>query len=149
MTTLIRNVLTLQDDALETQDILINHQHIETVAPPGTVPVAGHEAVILGENKLLLPGFVNGHTHSYQVWQRGLIPQLPLELWLADLIDSKPQQLDQYYWGAVSTAVDTPALWRHLHHGPTLRAPGQEHDIVDALCAGLQSRRHPCSDCAE
>ena len=139
MTTLIRNVLTLQDDALETQDILINHQHIETVAPPGTVPVAGHEAVILGENKLLLPGFVNGHTHSYQVWQRGLIPQLPLELWLADLIDSSPQQLDQYYWGAVSTAVDTLLSGGTCIMDHCYVAPGQEHDIVDALVRGYKA----------
>ena len=97
MTTLIRNVLALQGDALETLDILINHQKIEVIAPAGSIPTDGHDEVISGENKLLLPGFVNGHTHSYQVWQRGLIPQLPLELWLADLIDSSPQQLDQYY----------------------------------------------------
>jgi 5-methylthioadenosine/S-adenosylhomocysteine deaminase len=139
MTILIRNVLTLQGETLENLDILINSQHIETVAPAGSIPVEGHDEVISGENKLLLPGFVNGHTHSYQVWQRGLIPQLPLELWLADLVDSSPQELDQYYWGAVSTAVDTllsggTCLMDHCYI-----KPGQEMETIEALVRGYKA----------
>ena len=139
MTTLIRNVLTLQGDALETLDILINNQHIETVAPAGSISGEKHDEVISGNNKLLLPGFVNGHTHSYQVWQRGLIPQLPLELWLADLIDSSPQQLDQHYWGAVSTAVDTLLSGGTCIMDHAYIEPGQEHDIMDALVRGYKA----------
>ncbi len=139
MTTLIRNVLTLQGDSLETLDILIHNRQIETVGPAGSIPVAEHEEVISGENKLLLPGFVNGHTHSYQVWQRGLIPQLPLELWLADLIDSSPQELDQYYWGAVSTAVDTLLSGGTCIMDHCYIAPGREHAIVDALVRGYKT----------
>jgi cytosine/adenosine deaminase-related metal-dependent hydrolase len=33
-----------------------------------------------GENKLLLPGFINAHTHSSEQSQLGIIPPLPLEL---------------------------------------------------------------------
>jgi cytosine/adenosine deaminase-related metal-dependent hydrolase len=139
MTTLISSVFTLQGEALETLDILINNHTIEAVAPAGSLSTDGHEAVIFGENKLLLPGFVNGHTHSYQVWQRGLIPQLPLELWLADLIDSSPQQLDQYYWGAVSTAVDTLLSGGTCIMDHCYVAPGQEHDIVDTLVRGYKA----------
>jgi len=139
MTTLIRNVLALQDEALESLDILISDHKIETVVTAGTIPIEGHSQVISGENKLLLPGFVNGHTHSYQVWQRGLIPQLPLELWLADLIDSSPQDLDQYYWGAVSTGVDTLLSGGTCIMDHCYIAPGREHDIVDALVRGYKA----------
>jgi cytosine/adenosine deaminase-related metal-dependent hydrolase len=139
MTTLIHNVLTLQGEALEKLDILIEGQHIESVAPAGSIPTDEHDDVISGENKLLLPGFVNGHTHSYQVWQRGLIPQLPLELWLADLIDSSPQELEQYYWGAVSTAVDTLLSGGTCIMDHSYIAPGREHDIVDALVRGYKA----------
>jgi 5-methylthioadenosine/S-adenosylhomocysteine deaminase len=139
MTTLIRNVLALQGEALEKLDVLIDDQHIETVTPAGSVSVDDPDEVISGENKLLLPGFVNGHTHSYQVWQRGLIPQLPLELWLADLIDSSPQHLDQYYWGAVSTAVDTLLSGGTCIMDHCYIAPGREHDIVDALVRGYKA----------
>ena len=95
MQTLIQSVLTLQNGTLESVDVLLMGDRIHTVAPAATLPVAPHQRVIAGQDKLLLPGFVNGHTHSSQVWQRGLIPQLPLELWLANVFDSTPQQLEQ------------------------------------------------------
>ncbi|MCL1470084.1 amidohydrolase [Argonema antarcticum] len=58
-------------------------------------------------NKLLLPGFVNGHTHSSEMWQRGVIPPVPLELWLAELYDFVPLELEQIYLTALGTAVET------------------------------------------
>jgi 5-methylthioadenosine/S-adenosylhomocysteine deaminase len=95
MQTLIQSVLTLRHQALEAVDVLLWGGHIHTVAPAGTIPRAAGQRLIDGQDKLLLPGFVNGHTHSSQVWQRGLIPQLPLELWLANVFDSTPKQLEQ------------------------------------------------------
>ena len=139
MTTLIHDVLTLQGDILNHQDILLSGGQIQTVAPPGSISKEGHKTVISGHKRLLLAGFVNGHTHSYQVWQRGLIPQLPLELWLADLIDSSPQQLDQHYWGAVSTAVDTLLSGGTCIMDHCYIKPGQEHDIMDALVRGYKA----------
>ncbi|MBE9112474.1 amidohydrolase [Nodosilinea sp. LEGE 07298] len=139
MQTLIRSVLALQNGTLQSVDVLLVDQHIRTVAPAGTIPVAPHQQVIPGEDRLLLPGFVNGHTHSSQVWQRGLIPQLPLELWLANVFDSTPRQLDQFYWGAVSTALDTllsggTGLIDHAYV-----IPGQELETVDALVRGYKA----------
>ncbi|MCL1468670.1 amidohydrolase [Argonema galeatum] len=58
-------------------------------------------------NKLLLPGFVNAHTHSSEMWQRGVIPPVPLELWLAELYDFVPLELEQIYLTALGTAVET------------------------------------------
>lgn len=139
MQTLIQSVLTFQNDTLKSVDVLLEGSQIHTVAPADTIPVAPHQQVIDGQAKLLLPGFVNGHTHSSQVWQRGLIPQLPLELWLAHVFDSTPQQLDQFYWGAVSTAVDTllsggTGLMDHAYV-----LPGQEMATVDALVRGYKT----------
>ncbi|MGF1569248.1 MAG: amidohydrolase [Nodosilinea sp.] len=139
MTTLICNVLALQGETLEPVDVLLADQQIHTVAPANTLAPLAHQRVIEGQDKLLLPGFVNGHTHSAQVWQRGLIPQLPLELWLADVLDSTPTQLEQFYWGAVSTAVDTllsggTALMDH-----TYLLPGQERETIAALVRGYKT----------
>lgn len=139
MTVLIRNVLTLHHETLESLDILLSDGKIGTVAPPKTLSLEGHEQVITGDDKLLLPGFVNGHTHSYQVWQRGLIPQLPLELWLADLIDSSPQQLEQYYWGAVSTGVDTLLSGGTCIMDHCYIQTGQELETIDALVRGYKA----------
>eukprot|EP00008_Paramoeba_atlantica_P012264 CAMPEP_0201475700 /NCGR_PEP_ID=MMETSP0151_2-20130828/1068_1 /ASSEMBLY_ACC=CAM_ASM_000257 /TAXON_ID=200890 /ORGANISM="Paramoeba atlantica, Strain 621/1 / CCAP 1560/9" /LENGTH=485 /DNA_ID=CAMNT_0047855861 /DNA_START=31 /DNA_END=1488 /DNA_ORIENTATION=- len=65
---------------------------------------------INGEGKLLLPGFVNGHTHSNEFWSRGVIDETPLELWLASLIDrsselvTKPEHL---YYSALHCGLET------------------------------------------
>ncbi|WP_017298632.1 amidohydrolase family protein [Nodosilinea nodulosa] len=139
MQTLIQSVLALQNDTLESVDVLLIGSQIHTVAPAGTIPVAPHQQVIDGQAKLLLPGFVNGHTHSSQVWQRGLIPQLPLELWLANVFDSTPQQLEQFYWGAVSTAVDTLLSGGTCVMDHAYVLPGQEMETVDALVRGYRA----------
>ena len=139
MPTLIQSVLTLQNGTLESVDVLLMGDRIHTVAPAATLPVAPHQRVIAGQDKLLLPGFVNGHTHSSQVWQRGLIPQLPLELWLANVFDSTPQQLEQFYWGAVSTAVDTLLSGGTCLMDHAYIIPGQEMETVDALVRGYKA----------
>ncbi|TVP65672.1 MAG: amidohydrolase [Leptolyngbya sp. LCM1.Bin17] len=148
MQTLIQSVLTLQNGTLESVDVLLmgdgpdgpvlDHR-IHTVAPAHTLPVAPHQRLIDGTDKLLLPGFVNGHTHSSQVWQRGLIPQLPLELWLANVFESTPQQLDQFYWGAVSTAMDTLLSGGTCLMDHTYVIPGQELETVEALVRGYKA----------
>lgn len=63
--------------------------------------------VIEAENKLLLPGFVNAHTHSPEMWQRGIMPPYPLELWLSQLHEFSPLDPHQVYLSALGTAVET------------------------------------------
>jgi cytosine/adenosine deaminase-related metal-dependent hydrolase len=138
MQTLIRSVLALQGNSLQTVDVLLDNKQIHTVAPAETLP-ADFQQIISGQDKLLLPGFVNGHTHSSQVWQRGLIPQLPLELWLANVFSSTPQQLEQFYWGAVSTAVDTLLSGGTCLLDHAYLIPGQEMETVDALVRGYRA----------
>lgn len=99
----IQQVLIPGEQNYQVVDVQITADRIAAIAPQ-LEPIG---TVISGQDKLLLPGFVNAHTHSSQVWQRGLIPQLPLELWLAELYDSAPTDLEQIYLGALSTAVET------------------------------------------
>ncbi len=133
MKTLLRNVLAYQNFALKSVDVLLIGQKIQVVAPALSLPDDPDQQIISGQDKLLLPGFVNGHTHSSQVWQRGLIPQLPLELWLANVFDSTPQRLEQFYWGAVSTAVDTLLSGGTCLMDHAYLIPGQERETVEAL----------------
>ncbi len=139
MQTVIQSVLAFQDDTLQTVDVLLADAHICAVAPAGTLPVESHDQFISGQDKLLLPGFVNGHTHSSQVWQRGMIPQLPLELWLANVFDSTPQQLEQFYWSAVSTAVDTLLSGGTCLMDHAYLIPGQEMETVETLVRAYQT----------
>lgn len=83
-------------------------------------------------NKLLLPGFVNAHTHSSEMWQRGIIPPVPLELWIAELYDFAPLEPEHVYLSALGTAVETllsggTSVVDHL-----VLIPGQEIETVAA-----------------
>ncbi len=76
---------------------------IAAIAP--NLEVIGTE--IDGENKLLLPGFINAHTHSSEQSQPGVISRLPLEFWLAHLYDFTALDTEQVYLSALGTAVET------------------------------------------
>ena len=52
-------------------------------------------------------GFFNAHTHSSEMWQRGIMSAFPLELWLAELYDFAPLDPEQVYLSALGTAVET------------------------------------------
>ena len=103
MTYTLRSALIPVEDGYATADVQIEDDRIAAIR--ASLPIVG--TAIDAQNKLLLPGFVNGHTHSPQFWQRGLIPQLPLELWLADVLDTSPTQVEQLYLGALGTAINT------------------------------------------
>ncbi|WP_392477932.1 amidohydrolase [Nostoc sp. C110] len=99
----IQNVLIAASDDYATVDVQIVDGAIAAIAP--NLPVIG--TVIDGKNKLLLPGFFNAHTHSSEMWQRGIMSVLPLELWLAELYDFAPLDTEQVYLSALGTAVET------------------------------------------
>lgn len=99
----LQQVLVPVDKGYEVVDVQIVDERITAIAP--NLNVVG--TAIDGKNKLLLPGFVNAHTHSSEMWQRGIIPPIPLELWIAELYDFTPLQPDQVYLSALGTAVET------------------------------------------
>nr|WP_228049036.1 amidohydrolase [Nodularia sp. LEGE 04288] len=91
------------DDAYLTVDVQIVNDQIAAIAPDLEVIGTAFD----GRNKLLLPGFVNAHTHSSEMWQRGIMSIFPLELWLAELYDFAPLDLEKVYLSALGTAVET------------------------------------------
>lgn len=99
----IQNVLIAASDDYATVDVQIVDGTIAAIAP--NLAVIG--TVINGKNKLLLPGFFNAHTHSSEMWQRGIMSALPLELWLAELYDFAPLDPEEVYLSALGTAVET------------------------------------------
>lgn len=99
----IQNVLIGAEQAYSTVDVQIQDDKIHAIAPH-LDPIG---TLVDGRNKLLLPGFVNAHTHSSEMWQRGIIPPAPLELWLAELYDFVPLDPEQAYLSALGTAVET------------------------------------------
>lgn len=99
----IQNALLPTPNGYETLDVQIIGDRITAIAP--NLKVTG--TPIDGRNKLLLPGFINAHTHSSEMWQRGAIPPRPLELWIAELYDFTPLEVEQIYLSALGTAVET------------------------------------------
>ncbi len=72
---------------LRDQDILIVGQHIAAVGPTDSILRAGDEPdrIISGQGYVVMPGFVNAHTHSLENLLKAMSPSLPLELWLVPL----------------------------------------------------------------
>lgn len=99
----IQNVLIAVSDDYATVDVQIVDDKIAAITP--NLQVIG--TAIDGKNKLLLPGFFNAHTHSSEMWQRGIMSMFPLELWLAELYDFAPLDPEQVYLSALGTAVET------------------------------------------
>lgn len=56
---------------------------------------------IAGENCLVMPGFVNCHTHAAMTMLRGYADDLPLRKWLQEMIWPREAHLseDDIYWG--------------------------------------------------
>ncbi|MBD2208659.1 amidohydrolase [Nostoc linckia FACHB-104] len=124
----IQNVLTVTDDAYATVDVQIADGKIAAIGP--NLDVIG--TVIDGTHQLLLPGFINAHTHSSEMWQRGAIRPLPLELWLAALYEFSQLNLEKVYLSALGTAVETllsggTSVVDHL-----VLIPGQEYETIAA-----------------
>ena len=108
MSLTIEQVLIPVEQGYQTVDVQVEGERITAISPPYLGEVRGGEGTVVdGQNKLILPGFVNAHTHSSEMWQRGLIPPVPLELWIAELYDFAPLEPEQVYLSALGTAVET------------------------------------------
>ena len=97
--TLLRGVLVpngASDPGKYTRsDVLIADGVLKCIAPGGILSLdADCPPDTIEEDcaeRMLVPGFVNGHTHSVEHWARGLIKPLPLEMWVLQLIRHEPR----------------------------------------------------------
>ncbi|HLP87841.1 MAG TPA: amidohydrolase [Nostocaceae cyanobacterium] len=122
----IKEALISVTEGYTTTDLQVVNGKIAAIAP--NLEVIG--TAIDGKHQLLLPGFFNAHTHSSEMWQRGIMSMLPLELWLAELYDFAPLDPEQVYLSALGTAVETlmsggTSVVDHL-----VLIPGQELETI-------------------
>src|SRR2546427_8620744 len=86
MKTLIRGgrILTLnrEDAILAGEDVLIEDERITRAGGRLTERDGPFDRVIEASGRLVMPGFVNAHFHSYDRFHRGLWEGLPLEMWI-------------------------------------------------------------------
>lgn len=131
----IKNALSPVKEGYTTLDIQVMEGIITQVGQ--NLNVIG--TLIDGQDKLVLPGFFNAHTHSVEKWQRGIIPPLPLELWLAHLCDFAPLDMERVYLSALGTGVETllsggTSVVDHL-----VLIPGQELETIATVVRAYQT----------
>lgn len=124
----------------------------------GETDAVGYDKVIAGENKLVLPGFINTHTHAAMTLLRGYADDLPLKEWLETKIWPLEDKLtpEDIYWGTmlaitemvksgtttfadmyfamdeVAQAVDKTGIRACLSRGMVGVGPQAEQAIVDS-----------------
>ena len=91
---------------LRDAQVAIDGQRIVAVgqAPVGFQP----DETLDARNHVLLPGFVNAHTHSPMTFERGWAEDLPLDRWFNERVWVVESQLsdEDVYWGAMLAAAE-------------------------------------------
>ncbi len=84
------------------QDILVDGQKIQAIAPTGTIPLAPETEVLEAEGMLAVPGMVNTHAHVPMVLFRGVAEDVVLDEWFNNYIWPLESNLtpEDVYWGA-------------------------------------------------
>ena len=75
---LIRNGLLFDHDICTSADILIREGKIAAIGP--NLTTSGR--VLDAQGKVVMPGFINAHTHSNQALEKGLCDRYPLDAWM-------------------------------------------------------------------
>jgi cytosine/adenosine deaminase-related metal-dependent hydrolase len=110
-------------------DLLIRDDRIERVG--GEIDPAGVERVIDGRGRVVIPGLVNAHLHSWEALFKGRYDNLPLELWMLysyPILGLKPLPLRLIYLRTMLVGIES------LRNGVTcvlddvLEMPGQSLD---------------------
>ncbi len=104
MKIILQNMLAILPAAGEDQvvqtDIYVDGSRIAAIgeAPQGFQA----EKVIDGTDRLVIPGLINCHTHSYMAFMRNIADDLSFTDWLFGTIDPIEQQMsdEDTYWGA-------------------------------------------------
>jgi 5-methylthioadenosine/S-adenosylhomocysteine deaminase len=108
---LIKNgiILTLENEnIIEKGDIVLKGSRIE-YAGPALTWTDKFDRIIDASNKLVMPGFVNSHTHLAMTLMRGIADDLPLEKWLKNIIFPIEQKLtrEEVYYGTLLALIES------------------------------------------
>jgi len=98
MRTRIQGAHVYLPDGIRVCDVLVEGSCIAAVDPAEDMT---YDRLIPGSGKLLMPGFVNAHTHAYMTLLRGRGDDLPFMEWLFGRIQPMEDKLtsEDAYWG--------------------------------------------------
>lgn len=96
-----------EEGVIPAADVVVEGQRFAGVFPKGEAQ-GEFDVVIDGEGKLLVPGFVNAHTHLPMTLFRGLAEDLSLKEWLEERIWPAERKLtaETVYWFALLGLVE-------------------------------------------
>jgi 5-methylthioadenosine/S-adenosylhomocysteine deaminase len=99
---ILRNIVTGAEKEAKVIQLRIEGETISAISEE-ELPLRADDTVIDGGEKLVLPGFVNAHTHLPMVLFRGLADDLLLRVWLEEHIWPIEKDLhpEEVYWGAL------------------------------------------------
>ncbi|HWQ74894.1 MAG TPA: amidohydrolase [Syntrophomonas sp.] len=106
MSILIENgsivTVTEYNRVLEKAYLIIEDGKIKSIGT-GAPPAGDYDKRIDATNRLVLPGFINAHTHAAMTLLRGYADDLPLKEWLETKIWPLEDQLcgEDVYWGSM------------------------------------------------
>lgn len=150
--TLIRDatLITVDPDerVLDPGDLAFEDGRITFVGPAD--PEGEHRRgsfarVIDGSRRVVLPGLVNAHTHTYATLFKGSYERLPLDLWLVAMrAPTRALSEEQLYLSSLIAAVEmlktgTTTSLDHYFGNPALPAAGIGAAVQAATDAGLRS----------
>jgi 5-methylthioadenosine/S-adenosylhomocysteine deaminase len=111
MSILIENTcilpLTGCDSTIENGYLIIEDNLIKEMGR-GSAPPAEYLRVIDGKQKVVMPGFINTHTHAAMTLMRGYADDLPLMEWLEQKIWPLEARLtgEDVYWGTMLAILE-------------------------------------------
>lgn len=125
-----------------------------TIAHVGNVPedfVA--DKVIDGKDKLLIPGLINAHTHTYMSFMRNCADDLSFADWLFNTIDpiESKMESEDAYWGSLLGQMEmiksgtTCFNDQQMHIRQTTRAV-KESGMRAVICRGLVGSDYDLDD---
>lgn len=111
MNVLLKNItilpMTGESSIIEKGYLVIEGDRITSVGS-GEAPSGRYDRVIDGKDQVVLPGFINTHTHAAMTLLRGYADDLPLMEWLSTKIWPLEAKLngDHIYWGTLLAIVE-------------------------------------------
>jgi cytosine/adenosine deaminase-related metal-dependent hydrolase len=149
--TLIRDALIItvddQDRVLDPGDLLIEDGRIAYVGPAlpdGTHRQGPFERDIDGRRLVVMPGFINAHTHTYATLFKGSYQQVPLDLWLiamrapTKLLSEELLELSALISGVEMLKSGTTTALDHFFGNPGLPQSGIGAEVRSMQRLGMR-----------
>ena len=112
MKILIKNIdeiYSSQKKRTENNFILIENKFIKKIGNMEDInEINDYDYLIDADNKILLPGFINTHTHAAMTYMRGYADDMPLNKWLENKIWPFEGKMDEkdIYWGSALAILE-------------------------------------------